>query len=64
MDFDEDGYEKSKETLKRQIKAYIARDVYDTETMVRVFNEDSETFKKAYEIIRNEKMYNGLLKGK
>lgn len=64
VDFDEDGYEKSKETLKRQIKAYIARDVYDTETMVRVFNEDSETFKKAYEIIRNEKMYNGLLKGK
>ncbi|NDV94151.1 S41 family peptidase [Dysgonomonas sp. 521] len=64
IEFDEKGYEKSKETLKRQIKAYIGRDVYDTEAMVKVFNEDSEIFKKAYEIIKDEKLYNGLLKNK
>lgn len=64
IEFDEEGYEKSKETLKRQIKAYIGRDVYDTETMVKVFNEDSETFKKGYEIIKDDKLYNGLLKNK
>jgi len=64
IEFDEEGYNKSKDTFKRQIKAYIGRDVYDTETMVRVFNEDSETFKKAYEIITDEKLYYGLLKGK
>jgi carboxyl-terminal processing protease len=62
--FDEEGYNKSKDVFKRQIKAYIGRDVYDTETMVRIFNEDSETFKKAYGIIGDDKLYNDLLKGK
>lgn len=64
IEFDEEGYNKSKDTFKRQIKAYIGRDVYDMETMIRVFNEDSETFKKAYEIIKDEKLYDRLLRGK
>jgi carboxyl-terminal processing protease len=64
IEYDEEGFNKSKDTFIMQIKAYIGRDIYDTETMVKVLNDDSETFKKAYEIIKNDKLYNGLLKGK
>lgn len=64
VEYDEEGFNKSKDIIMRQIKAYIGRDVYDTQTMVRVFNEDSETFKKGYEIIKDDKLYNSLLKQK
>lgn len=64
IEYDDAGFNKSKKVLKTQLKAYIARDVYDTETSVKVFNKDNEILNKAYEIIKDDKLYNSLLKGK
>ena len=47
-----------------QLKMLLARDVYDTETSLKIYNGYSETFKKAYEIIHDDNLYNNLLKGK
>jgi carboxyl-terminal processing protease len=64
IEYDDAGFNKSKNVLKTQLKAYIARDVYDTETSVKIFNKDNEILNKAYEIIKDDKLYHSLLKGK
>jgi len=64
IEFNQEQYDKSKEIFKYQIKALIGRDVYDMETLIRVFNDHSDTFKKAYEIIKDDKTYNKLLNKK
>lgn len=62
--FDEEGYNKSKELIAMQIKALIARDVFDVVTSVKIINESSESFKKGYDIIRDDKQYRSLLNRK
>lgn len=62
IEFKEDEYLKSEDILKMQIKALIGRDVYDMETLVRIFNEYSDTFKKGYDIICDEHLYQELLR--
>lgn len=62
IEFNEEQFNKSKEIFLYQIKALIGRDVYDMETLIKVLNDYSDTYKKAYEIIKNDKMYNKLLK--
>lgn len=61
IEYNEAEFEKSKALISLQLKALVGRDVYDMETMVKIFNEDSDAFKKGYEIIKNDKLYNGLL---
>lgn len=61
IEFDQEQYDKSKEIIKYQIKGLIGRDVYDMETLIKVFNDHSDTFKKAYEIIKDNRTYNRLL---
>lgn len=65
IEYKEDEFEKSKGSICLQLKGLLARDIYDMETLVRILNEDSNSFKKAYEIIKDDKQYNRLLtKGK
>lgn len=65
IEYKEDEFQKSKESVCIQLKGLLARDIYDMETLVRILNEDSDSFKKAYEIIKDDKQYNELLsKGK
>jgi carboxyl-terminal processing protease len=62
--YNEEEYDISKDVISYQLKAYLGRDVYDMEAFVRILNDDSESFKKAYEIIKDDKMYNDLLNRK
>lgn len=65
LEYKEEEFEKSKRSICLQLKGLLARDIYDMETLVRILNEDSDAFKKAYEIIKDDKQYNRLLtKGK
>ncbi|MDU1889087.1 MAG: S41 family peptidase [Dysgonomonas sp.] len=59
--YNEEEYQKSRELLLMQLKAYLARDIYDVETSIRIYNDKSDIFRKAYEIIRDNKQYNSLL---
>ena len=63
IEFKEEEYERSKPLIIYQIKGLMARDLYDMEAYFKIANEESEIFKKALEIIKDDKLYNGLLKG-
>ncbi|MBK5719485.1 S41 family peptidase [Dysgonomonas sp. Marseille-P4677] len=62
--FNKEEFDKSKEIIATQLKALLARDLYDMETSIKIFNENSDTYKKAYQIINDDNLYYGLLKGK
>ncbi len=62
--YNEEEFNKSKNIITTQLKALLARDIYDMETSIKIFNENSDTYQKAYQIIHDDNMYNGLLNGK
>ena len=57
-------YQKSEPLIRLQIKALIARDLWDMNEYFQVINRDNEPYKKALEIIEDNNRYNKLLKGK
>ena len=57
VEFDEEGYEKSKEFLQSQIKAWIARNLWDISASYEVFSENDEGFLKAMEVLNNESLF-------
>jgi len=59
---DSDEMIKTKPLLQSQIKAMIARDLFDMTAYFRVVNNESDSFKKAIEIISSDKLYNKVLK--
>lgn len=54
-------FEKSKSLIKLQIKALIARDIWDMNEYFQIINDENESLKKAIEIINNSKEYDKLL---
>lgn len=63
IEFNEEEYNKAKPLISMQIRAYMARDLYDMNTYFKVYNSYSDIFKKAYEIILDDKQYKALLSG-
>jgi len=57
----EESLEFTKESLKKELKAYIARDMYSRNDMYKVLNRDDEAILKAIEVLDNQKEYNNLL---
>jgi carboxyl-terminal processing protease len=53
--------EKSKPLIKLQIKAMIARDLWNMNEYFQIINNDNDALKKAVQIIGNESEYNKLL---
>jgi carboxyl-terminal processing protease len=51
----------SLESLKKEIKAFIARDIYSRNDFFKVLYSDDEAILKALEVIENQKEYNNLL---
>ena len=64
IEFNEQQYIQSKPMIRLQIKALIARDLYDMNEYFQIINEDEPSFLKALEIINDEEEYNRLLIGK
>ncbi|MFV0418654.1 MAG: S41 family peptidase [Dysgonomonas sp.] len=62
--YSEAEFEKSKALIGLQLKALLGRDIYDMETLVKILNDDSDSYKKGYEIIKDDKLYNSLLNRK
>jgi carboxyl-terminal processing protease len=58
----EEELERSLPEIKRQLKMYIARDLWDTGEFMMIFNKQDDVFQKAYELVRARKMDNVLLK--
>ena len=59
--FDETQYNRSKPLIMLQIKALIARDLYDMGEYFQVINDDNPSFQEALRIINDEERYNKVI---
>lgn len=62
--YDEEQYLKSRSLIEVQIRALIARDLFDQNEYYRIINSQNESLKKAVEIINSRSEYAKLLSGK
>lgn len=63
IQWDDEQFERSRDLLFTQLKALIARDLYNSSAYFRIMNDKNEIFKEAFRIINDEKRYNSLLRG-
>lgn len=61
LEFDSDGYSRSRELIRTNLKALIGRDIYSSDTFRMVFNPQDEIFREALRIITDADTYNSLL---
>lgn len=59
--FNEAEYNRSKSLIMLQVKALIARDLYDMGEYFRIINDDNAGFQEALRIINDEERYNGII---
>ena len=59
--YDEEQYQKSRNLIALQVKALVARDMFDTAAYFRIMNPENPSFVKAMEIIHDDAEYNRLL---
>lgn len=57
IEFDEEEYGKSETLIKLQIKALIARDMYDMSEYFQIINDDNPSFQKALQILSEKDSY-------
>lgn len=60
--FNEKEFNRSKNLIAFQVKALMARDLYDTSSYYRIMNDRNEIFQKAIDIITNDERYYSLLR--
>ncbi len=63
VEWDEEQYEQSRSLILLQLKALIARDLYDSSAFFRIVNQENEIFREGLRIISDEQRYQGFLKG-
>lgn len=51
----EEEYQKSLPEIKKQLKNLIARDIWDMEQFIEIYNRSNDMFLKAYELIKEKK---------
>lgn len=56
--YDEEQYLKSKSLITLQLKALVARDVYDMNEYFQIINDENDSLKEAIRIINNQSAYN------
>ena len=62
VEYNEEQFKKSEPLIKEQLKALIARDLFDMTAYYRVMNQFNDSYSKALEIINDPQKYNTLLK--
>jgi carboxyl-terminal processing protease len=58
---DQESIQFTMSLMKKEIKAYIARDLYSAKYFYQIYNQDDTSIKKAVEIIRNQNQFNQTL---
>lgn len=57
IEFNEEEYQKAKPLIELQIKALIARDMFDMSEYFQIINDINDSYQKALEIINNQEVY-------
>jgi carboxyl-terminal processing protease len=63
VEWNEDEYLKSQNLIFVQLKALMARDLYDSSAFFRIINDENDIYLEGLKIISDEKLYNQLLQG-
>jgi carboxyl-terminal processing protease len=63
VEWNEEEYSRSQPLIFVQLKALIARDLYDSSAFYRIINEENDIFLEGLRIISDDLRYEGLLKG-
>jgi carboxyl-terminal processing protease len=58
---DQESIDFTRNTIKKEMKAFIARDIYAKDYFFQVYNEDDTTILKALDLINNPKSFKQLL---
>jgi len=61
IEFKEEQFNQSKELISLQLKALIARDLYEAGAYYYIINERNDTFQEALRIINDDTQYNAIL---
>ncbi|MBE0652307.1 MAG: peptidase S41, partial [Bacteroidales bacterium] len=61
IEYNHEDFQLSRENIALLIKAYIARDLWDTKEFYQVYNLVDPIFRKAVEIIGNSGLYEAKL---
>ncbi|MDR2147437.1 MAG: S41 family peptidase [Tannerella sp.] len=61
IEYNEEQFNQSKALISLQIKAYMARDLFDTSEFFQTVNGESDTYRKALEIINDDGLYRKIL---
>lgn len=63
VEWNSEEYARSRSLMFLQLKALMARDLYDAAAFYRIINEENDIFLEGLEIIADEGRYEGLLQG-
>lgn len=63
VEWEDKQYSQSRALILLQLKALIARDLYDSSAFFRIINEENEIFQEGLRVISDNQRYEGLLKG-
>ncbi len=63
IEWNQEEYARSRSLISLQLKALIARDLYNSSAFYRIINEENDIFQEGLEIITDSRRYEGLLQG-
>lgn len=63
IEWNQEEYARSRSLISLQLKALIARDLYNSSAFYRIINEENDIFQEGLEIISDSRRYDGLLQG-
>ncbi len=58
VEFNEEQFKQSKALIKKQLKAMIARDLWNTNEYYQIMNDENPIFLKGLEALKNKDLYN------
>src|SRR5690554_2868264 len=61
--WNEEEFDRSRSLIFLQLKALMARDLYDSSAFYRIINQENDIFQEGLSIISSESRYQGLLEG-
>ena len=57
VEFNEEQFTQSKPLIKKQLKAMIARDLWNTSEYYQIMNDENPIFLKGVEALRDKELY-------
>jgi carboxyl-terminal processing protease len=58
----DEEFQRSLPELKLQLKQLVARDLWDMSEFMKIYNKNSDIFKKAYELVKEKKFEKLMIK--